>query len=147
MILNGWPLQLESAALSSSGGVVKVPGAAEPVRPGHVSGRRERDMLVFGPVRIALGGEIREVTAPKRRRVALAMDNAADLTLTQDLHTQAGSVSVEGSISKVEDFLKLSAALGHRLNRGWELTGPATAAGRWARQRAFAGRLEGTGGL
>src|SRR5229473_1497819 len=97
MILNGWPLQVESAALSSTGGIVKVPGFAEPLRIGPVSGGRERDMLVFGPVRIALGGEIREVTAPKKRRVALAMDNAADLTLTQDLNTQAGSVSVEGN--------------------------------------------------
>ncbi len=146
-ILNGWPLQVESAALSSSGGVVKVPGSAEPLRIGPVSGGRERDMLVFGPVRIALGGEIREVTAPKRRRVALAMDNAADLTLTQDLNTQAGSVSVEGNISKVEDFLKLSAALGHRLNRGWELTGQATAAARWEWKRPFAGRWNGRVGF
>src|SRR5260370_12527350 len=113
MILNGWPLQVESAALSSSGGIVKVPGSTEPLRIGPMSGGRERDMLVFGPVRIALGGEIRDVMAPKRRRVGLAMDNAADLTLTQDLHTQVGSVSVEGSISKVQDFLNLSPALAH----------------------------------
>src|SRR5260370_21252496 len=76
MILNGWPLQVESAALSSSGGIVKVPGSTEPLRIGPMSGGRERDMLVVGPVRIALGGEIREVTAPKRRRLALAMDSA-----------------------------------------------------------------------
>src|SRR5260370_25450649 len=89
MILNGWPLQLESAALSSSGGVVKVPGAAEPLRTGPVSGGRERDMLVFAPVRIALGGEIREGTAPYSRRAALSIHNAANLTLTQHLRTQA----------------------------------------------------------
>src|SRR5260370_40343367 len=59
MILNGWPLQLESAALSSSGGGVKGPGAAEPLRIGPGGGGRERDMLVLWPVRRARGGEIR----------------------------------------------------------------------------------------
>src|SRR5260370_25466672 len=110
---------------------------------GSRRGGREGDMVVVGPVRMALGGEIRDVRATKRRRVALAMDNAADLTLIQDLNTQTGSVRVEGNISKGEDFLKLSAALGHRLNRGWELTGQATAVARWEWKRPFAGRWDG----
>src|SRR5260370_5699805 len=114
---------------------------------GSRRGGGEGDMMVFGPVRMAIGGEIRDVMAPKRRGVALAMDNAADLTLIQDLNTQTGSVSVEGSISKVEDFLKLSAALGHRLNRGWELTGQATAVARWESKRPFARRWNGRGGF
>jgi len=69
-----WPLVLESAALSSSGGIVRVPGFAEPVRIGPLSGGRERGMLAIEPVRVALGGEIRDVMAPKRRRAALAME-------------------------------------------------------------------------
>jgi hypothetical protein len=143
MILRGWPLSLESAGLSSGGGIVKVPGFAEPLRIGAVSGGRERGQLTIGPVRVALGGEIRDVMAPKRRRVALAMENAADLTLAHDLSTQAGSVSIEGNILKVEDFLKLSAALGHPLNHGWELTGQATAATKWEWKNPFDGRWNG----
>src|SRR5207245_339481 len=112
MILRGWPLTLESAALSASGGIVKVPGFAEPVRIGPVTGGLERGMLVLGPVRVALGGEPRDLVAPKRRRVAFAMDNAADLTFAHDLNSQAGSVSIEGNLTKVEDFLRLSAAFG-----------------------------------
>jgi uncharacterized protein involved in outer membrane biogenesis len=143
MILRGWPIALESAALSSGGGIVKVPGFAELVRIGPVNGGRERSGLVVGPVRIALGGELRDVLAPKKRRVPSAMENAADLTLAQDLNTTAGSVSVEGSFSKVEDFLKLSAAFGQVLNHGWELTGRTTAATKWEWKNPFAGRWNG----
>jgi AsmA family/AsmA-like C-terminal region len=144
MIFHGWPLSLESAALSSSsGGIVKVPGFTEPVRIGPFSGGRERGILTIGPVRVTLGGEIREVIAPKRRRVALAMENAADLTFAHDLNTDAGSFSIEGNILKVEDFLKLSAALGHQLNHGWELTGQATAVTKWEWKKPFRGWWNG----
>jgi hypothetical protein len=143
MIFRGWPLVLESAALSSTGGIMKAPGFAEPVRIGPFSGGRERGLLTIGPVRVALGGEAREVVAPKRRRVALAMENAADLTFAHDLNAQAGSISIEGNIFKVEDFLKLSAAFGHQLNHGWELTGQATAVTKWEWKKPFGGRWNG----
>jgi hypothetical protein len=143
MILRGWPLALESAALASTGGMVKVPAFAEPVRIGPFGGGRERGGLTIGPVRVALGGEPRDVAAPKRRRVALAMENAADLTFAHDLSSQAGSITVEGNVLKVEDFLKLSAALGHPLQHGWELTGQATASSKWEWERPFAGRWNG----
>ncbi len=143
MIWRGWPLTLESAALSSSGGTVKVPGFAEPLRIGPVSGGRERSTLAIGPVRVAVGGDIRDVTAPKRRRVALAMSNAADLTLIHDLNTQSGSISIEGNFFKVEDFLKLTTAFGHRLNHGWELSGQATAVTKWEWKTPFIGIWNG----
>jgi uncharacterized protein involved in outer membrane biogenesis len=140
MIWRGWPLALESAALSSSGGILKVPGFADPWRIGPVNGGRERDTLTIGPVRVALGGDLRDVLSPKKRRVALAMNNAADLTLIHDLNAQSGSVSVEGNILKVEDFLNLSTAFGHQLQHGWELTGQATAVTKWEWKKPFAGR-------
>jgi len=143
MILRGWPMSLESAALSSSGGIVKVPGFPQPVRIGPLNGGRERGVLTIGPARVALGGEARDVMAPKRRRVALAMENAADLTFTHDLNTHAGSISIEGNVFKAEDFLKLSAAFGRQLNRGWELTGQATAVTRWEWKQPFAGTWNG----
>jgi uncharacterized protein involved in outer membrane biogenesis len=143
MILHAWPFTLESAALSSSGGIVKVPGLAEPIRIGPLSGGRERAALLVGPVRVALGGSPRDVIAPKKRRVALAMENAADLTFSQDLNTSSGSLSIEGNISKLENFLKLSAALGHPLNRGWELTGQAAATTKWEWKELFKGQWNG----
>jgi hypothetical protein len=143
MIMRGWPLVVESMALSGNGGIVRVPGFAEPVRIGPVSGGRERGMLTIGPVRFALGGDIREALAPKRRRVALAMENAADLTFAQDINTQAGSISVEGNFNKVEDFLKLSAAAGLPLSHGWELTGQASAVTKWEWKQPSGGRWNG----
>ena len=144
MILRGWPLSIESAALSSSGGTLKVPGFAEPVRIGSVAGGLERSNFVIGPVRVALGGDAPDVITPKRRRAALAMENAADLTFTENLKTSAGNISVEGSISRVEDFLKLAASLGRQVNHGWELTGQATAATQWAWNEPFKGHWNGT---
>ena len=144
MILRGWPLSIESAALSSKGGTMQVEGFTEPVRIGPVNGGHERSNLVIGPVRVALGGEPHDVIAPKRRRVALAMENAADLTLTQDLKTHSGNLSVEGNISKVQDFLKLAASLGRQVNHGWELTGQATAVTQWSWKEPFKGHWNGT---
>jgi hypothetical protein len=143
MIVRGWPLAVESAALSSNIGVVRVPGFAEPVRIGPVRGGRDRSMVMIGPVRVALGGDIREVSAPKKRRVALAMNNAADLTLEHDLNTQAGTISIEGNILKSEDFFKLAAAFGHQLNHGWELSGQATAQTKWEWKKPFSGNWNG----
>jgi AsmA family len=143
MILRGWPLSMESAALASSGGVVNVPSLAEPVRIGPVRGGRERSMVMIGPVRAALGGDPRDVAAPKRRRIALTMNNAADLTLEYDLGTQAGNISIEGNFSKAEEFLKLSAAFGHPLNHGWELSGQATALAKWEWKQPFHGNWNG----
>jgi len=102
---------------------------------------------VFGPVRVALGGDIRDVVALKRRRVALAMNNAADLTLVQDLNTHAGGISIEGNFLKVEDFLKLSAAFGHQLNHGWELNGQVTALTKWEWKKPFSGNWNGSIGF
>ena len=143
MILRGWPLALESAAFSSSGGIVRMPGFVEPVRIGPVSGGRERGVLTIGPVRVGLGGDLRDVLAPKRRRVAVAMENAADVTFTHDLNTQAGSISVEGSFNKVEDFLKLSAEVGLPLNHGWELSGQTSAVTKWEWKQPSGGRWNG----
>jgi hypothetical protein len=147
MILRGWPLSVESAAVSSDGGTVKVPGFADPIQIGTVNGGRERSRVVIGPVRVALSGEPGDVISPKKRRVALAAGNAADLTFTQDLKTGAGSISIEGSISKVENFLKLAGSVGRQVNHGWELTGQATAATQWAWKEPFKGRWNGSVGL
>jgi len=144
MILRGWPLSVESAALSSSEGTVKVPGFTEPILIGSIAGGRERSRIVIGPVRIALGGNPRDVILAKRRHLAPATENAADLTFTQDLKTDAGGISVEASLPKAEDFLKLAAFLGWPINHGWELTGPASAVTQWAWKEPFHGRWNGS---
>jgi hypothetical protein len=143
MALRGWPLQIDEAAFSSNGGVVKLPGLKVPVRIGPVRIGRERNLLVSEPVRIALGGAARDVFAPKRRRMATLMENAADLTFSEDLSTQIGNISIEGHVQKVEDVLKAAAAFGRPVNHGWELTGEALAVTRWEWQPSLRGQWNG----
>jgi hypothetical protein len=144
MILHGWPLSIESAALSSNGGTVKVPGFVEPLRIGRVNGGRERSHIAIGPVRVALGSDPSEIIAPKRRRASPAIENAAELTFTHDLKTASGGISIEGNISRVEDFLKVATALGRRVNHGWELTGEASVLSQWTWKKPFHGRWNGS---
>jgi hypothetical protein len=143
MTLRGWPLTMESAALSSSGGIVKVPGFVEPVRIGPVSGGRERGVLTFGPVRVSLASEARDAAMSKRRHSPLPDENSTDLTLTHDLNTHAGSLTVEGNVNKVEDFLKIASSFGHQLNHGWELSGEATTQTKWEWKQPFHGQWNG----
>ncbi|MGB6684471.1 MAG: AsmA family protein, partial [Candidatus Acidiferrum sp.] len=140
MKLRGWPLTLEGAGFSSNGGIVHVPGIKVPVRIGPVRVQRERDTLVAEPVRIALGGAARDVNAPRKRRIAALMENAADITYTQDLSGQSGSLSIEGQVQKVEDLLKAAAAFGRPLNHGWELNGNALAVTHWDWHKPEGGR-------
>jgi hypothetical protein len=147
VLLRGWPLRIDSAGFSSTGGTITVPGIKFPLRIGAVRGGLQRDTLAFDPIRIALGGDPRDVLAPKKRRVALAMDNAADVTIQHGLKTQQGSISVEGRLAHLEDALKISDAFGKPLNHGWELTGEAIAVAHWDWLQPFKGRWNGTVGL
>jgi hypothetical protein len=143
MALHGWPLEIDEAAFSSNGGVLRVPGLKLPVRIGAVRIGRERNQLLSEPVRIALSGSARDVIAPRKRRMATLMENAADVTFNQDLSTPSGSISIEGHVQRAEDVLKAAAALGRPVNHGWELTGDALAVTRWEWQKPFAGRWNG----
>ena len=144
MVARGWPLAVESAALSSNVGVVRVPGFAQPLRIGPVNGGRDRSNLVIGPVRLALGGTVSDVVAPKRQHIVPAMNDAAEITLSQDLLTRAGNISVEGNTGHVQDFLRLFAALGYRLTRGWELSGQAIPVAKWEWKEPFHGQWNGS---
>ena len=143
LALRGWPLKLEGAAFSSNGGILHVPGLKVPVRIGPVRVQRERNLLVSEPVRIALGASAREVLAPRKRRIAVQMENAADLTYSQALNGESGSASIEGNLQKVEDLLKATAALGQPLNHGWELTGDALAVTRYEWRKPEGGHWNG----
>ncbi len=143
MTWRGWPMKMESAALSSTGGTISVPGIAEPVRVGAFTGGRERGALMIGPVRVALGGEQSELSPSKKRRAGAALENAADLTFAHDLDSSAGTLSIEGNVSRVEDFLKLATSFGLPLNHGWELSGRASAIGKWEATAPFTGIWSG----
>jgi hypothetical protein len=143
MIVRGWPLTLESAAVSSSGGIARIPVLTQPIRIGPFSGGRQRSNLVIGPVRIALGETVRKVDTTKKRGATQPIENAVELTLSHDLNAHSGGLSIEGNVTQVENFLKLTAAFGRPLNRGWEVTGPASTSTRWEWKEPFKGQWSG----
>jgi hypothetical protein len=147
LLLRGWPLRVDSAGVSSTGGLMSIPGLKGPIRIGPVRGGMQREAFVFETVRMALGGEPREVLAPKKRRIPSDMDNAADLTFIHDWKTQQGRIGIEGRMQHVEDALKICAAFGKPLNHGWELAGEAAAVARWDWNGDFQGHWNGTIGL
>jgi uncharacterized protein involved in outer membrane biogenesis len=144
MVVRGWPLHIDSAGFSSTGGVIKIAGLKDVIQIGPVQGGMDRSALSFDPVRIALGADLRDVIAPKKRRVAAQMENAADVTFHHDWKSQQGSISIEGQLDRLEDALKISAAFGKPLNHGWEMTGEATAVTQWNWNQPFKGHWNGT---
>jgi AsmA-like C-terminal region len=134
MTVRGWPVELQEAAFSSSGGELTIPGLDTPVKVGGFSGGRQRNRLVAGPLRLSYDTAARVDAKSSNRTVVTkrrsAPDNTSfvDVSLTHDFARRSGGITIEGHLDKVQDAQTFAAAFGHRLNHGWELLGPATAA-------------------
>ena len=139
MAMDGWPANLQSAAFSSTGGSITIPGIAGSLRIGPMRGGKDREKFVLEPVKITMSddgirspGNTRAPTPnPKRRTATTGTQNEMHLALTQDFATHSGEITLSGQVDEVAEALKISAALGQTLNHGWELQGPASAAMRW----------------
>ncbi|HXN51538.1 MAG TPA: AsmA family protein [Candidatus Acidoferrum sp.] len=149
--LRGWPLEIDEAAFSSTGGEIKVPGLDAPLRIGAFQGGRQRASLNVAPVRISYavheGSEAATAATIAKRRSAAESNGAVDIGFTHDFIKRAGGLSIDGRIDNVEDVLKIMSALGRPMNRGWELTGPVSAAlhYQWdntAATRAWSGHVD-----
>jgi uncharacterized protein involved in outer membrane biogenesis len=134
LTLRGWPLELQDAAFSSPGGILKIPGLSAPIETSAFSGGRQRARLVAGPLRLSYG-----VTAPahappsastasSKRKTVPENKSSVEIGLAHDFATRSGAVTIDGHLEKAQDALTFAAAFGHRLNHGWELLGPASAA-------------------
>lgn len=126
MTLTGWPLSLEAAAFSSRGGTISVPGLQAALHVGPVRGGVERREFVVEPATISI-----LPTGPAPRAKTAAARPGITVSLTGDLDQHSGAILFAGRGTRVEDALKVSAALGHTLNFGWEMTGEASTALRW----------------
>jgi hypothetical protein len=155
MTLRGWPLELQDAAFSSEGGEVRVPGLLSALRIGAFEGGRERDKLTIEPVRISYANPNRadsgaNVPAAAKRRTLPESTGAVAVGFSHDFTKHAGGISIEGRVERAEDVLRIASALGHALNHGWELAGPASAALRWewnAQRARWNGRIDVTRGV
>jgi hypothetical protein len=135
--LRGWPLELEEAAFSSLGGELRIPGLNAPLRIGAFQGGRQRTNLSVGPIHVSYAApEGRDAVSlsgaaiTKPRGLGEAR-TAATIGFTHDFGTRAGSLSIEGRTDSAKDVFNIMSVLGRPLNRGWQLTGPASVALRY----------------
>src|SRR5258706_3460474 len=132
--LRGWPLEIEEAAFSSFGGELRIPGLSSPVRIGAFQGGRQRTNLNIGPVRISYaapeGSEaVPLATAGTAKRRSLAEGKSvANIGFTHDFSTRIGRLGIDARTDNAQDVLKIMSVLGRPMSRGWELTGPVSAA-------------------
>jgi hypothetical protein len=155
LTVRGWPLEVQDAAFSSRGGELHIPGLNVPLRVSGFSGGRQRSRLVAGPIRISyselsnVGSRTRDAAVSKTRS-AVENRGAVEITFAHDFVRHSGSLTLDGRVERAEDALTFTAALGRRLNRGWELSGPASVALHrdWdtlALGKAWNGRIDVTG--
>jgi uncharacterized protein involved in outer membrane biogenesis len=128
--LQAWPLQLQEINLSSLGGTVNLRGSEDVLKIGALHAAFNRNRLVMDPLHFAVVsnspaapptaiGRLTKLRAPGDP------SGEASLTLIHDFASHSGVLGVQGHIDNAEKFLKIAAAVGHTLNHGWDLTGPA----------------------
>jgi hypothetical protein len=128
--LQAWPVELQEINLSSLGGAVHLRGSEDALRIGPLHAGLDRNRLVIDPIHVAL---VSNSLAPPRARINQLTklhatgesSGEASLTLVHDFAAHAGSIGIQGHVDNAEKFLKITAAFGHTLNHGWDLTGPA----------------------
>jgi hypothetical protein len=130
--ISGWPVELRNAAFSSFGGVIRVPGLSLPLRIGAFQGGLDRSNFSVTPIHVSFAPLENAVAGPPpARRRSPDNKSVVDVALFHDLAKRAGGVSLDGRVEKIEDALTVLAAFGRPINRGWDLTGAATAALRY----------------
>jgi len=152
--VHGWPLEVDEAAFSSLGGEVRVPGLNVPLRIGPIQGGRQRASLNIAPVRISYATPVSSegltpastATTTKRRNAAESK-GTLEIGFMHDFRSRTGRFSLDGRTENVEDVLRIMSALGRPVNRGWDLTGPVSAAlhYRWdnvAATKSWSGHLD-----
>jgi hypothetical protein len=117
--VHGWPPSVDELTFSSDGGSIKIPGIAEPVWVGAVRGGGAGEKLAMEPVRVRLGGEGNAVVGAGKRRSALPLRDAGDLTASEDFTAHEGGLAIDGEVEQIAALLRAAAAMGH----GWARRG------------------------
>ena len=139
MIVRGWPLELESAAFSTTGGAVTIPELQRTIRLGAARAGFEGSKLAMEPAQISwaektnreLPGAKASATAEVRRKPSAETRNSVEIGFSHDFAAHSGGISVAGRAEHLEEVMKMAAAFGRPMNHGWELTGSADATLRW----------------
>ena len=150
--LSGWPPRLEQGELASEGASLGTTGLREPIRLGRVAARMRRGRLELEPTTIAFspgpGAGTQGQTQPSRpgpaRKGALSsVAGQADSLRIEGILESSRAVAqvtawgwpfelkLDGQVSRAQDWLDAAQALGHTINRGWSVEGPAELRLRW----------------
>lgn len=151
MMLRGWPLELQDAAFSSSGGTIKIPELQVPLHIGPARAGFNGRELLMDPARISWDAQnnpeaqaSKPALAEAKRKPAPEIRNELDIGFAHDFAARAGAVTLSGHVEQLDDVLKMTAAFGRPVNHGWELTGGANAALRWEwKDLPYSGRWNG----
>jgi hypothetical protein len=130
----GWPLKMDDAAFSSSGGRWTVPGLASSIVVRAVRGGTQRGKFVVDPFAVSLPVVEATKTANNTLTVKDAPPNASstlNVSLTDDLQRRTGSFHLEGQLAQTESVFAVASAFGRNVQQGWELRGKANGDLRW----------------
>ena len=139
--LGGWPLQFQQGALASPGGRVTGTALPSPLRIGAINASASRRGLDFAPTEISFPRPsqapsqaiVPQGTAATPATAAAASGAASSSFILRGavIPNESGSYrwppnwnfSVEGSTSRLQDWLALSQALGQPLTSNWTAEG------------------------
>ncbi|HKN24887.1 MAG TPA: AsmA family protein [Candidatus Acidoferrum sp.] len=134
---SGWPLRWEGGSIAGTAGSLRLPDETvarlDPfhglVRDGKldVEGFRVR-LPVETPTQTS--NEKAEKTAAKTRTSA-AQENIIEAALTEDSVARQGGLRLNLHLAETAPVFRLTAALGHSLNKGWEYQGSASGLLAW----------------
>jgi len=131
--LRGMPLFWEDAQISSDGGELRLPGFSKPLRVSALQSGAQNNFFELRPVQLTLQGVAKETAAVKAEKTAAKTGpvsggaNQFELRFRDDFAAGKGSLHFSGKMEDAADFFKAAAAFGKTLNRGWELSGGASA--------------------
>ena len=132
----GWPLQLQQGSIKSAGGTLSAKSLPAPLRIGAINAAVVRGGLEFSPTEVILpASPIKAAVtgSPDSEKLpATAAGSRNTFVLRGGIYPQsAGALrwpldwnfSAEGSASRVQDWLALSAALAQPMNADWSAEG------------------------
>jgi AsmA family len=131
--VQGWPPTLQALNVFTPGGSMNFQGVDENLRLGAGHAVLNQSRLTMDPLHISLlsvnsSTPSSDRTGKPGRGSALDKSNGEiNLSFIHDLVSHSGAVAIQGRVESAENVLKVVAALGHAVNHGWDLTGPASA--------------------
>ena len=130
LILGGWPVGVEYAALASDGARMTVPGLSDPLRVGRAVLRWIPAKMELLPIQFTLApADVPAARPPSARAFRLSLSGAGTPRANGNcaaLLCADFKLSLTGQMDRLQDFLGVTRAFGWPLDAGWAVDGPAS---------------------